>query len=554
MIYASQSLFMENNTIPEESIDFAEGCEILPCVDFYVSVDGDGDGSYGDPANWTYAYSNIASERTIYLLPGTYTNIINQNILKSVNILGQSDGVIIDLNNSGYAFDISAFDVKVDNIKFINGNATQVINFLRYGVLTNCIFENNTVFYSDVVGSITSMNNTFKGDYIGVPSRLVKEYASIKFKINDQLITDVYINGEYYNSTTKRNIDVSNLELNKQYIVSLVFKDNINNNIYINTENKTFTLSNQVTLYVSPEGSGKKDGTSDSDSISYKDILSHIAEGCKIIFLSGTYEQLPDIFNIFNNLEITGQENVIFSLSVFNINKVNITINNINFDWSLLSVSGVNKSIINCNFTNNAFTVLTISGDNNSVINCTFDNVGYDNLDQQQNRISINVGGKYNIIDNCNFINSSGRLYNKGLYTKIINSYFNTSVSSGYDIVYLIDNPAIIENCTFEDLTSVRSAIQLFNVGTSGTIINNCTFKNILNMAGQDFAAVRAQGSENITVMNSKFINASMRTGSYCTVQNCTFTGSFSQNQVLMIYSRCNNTIVNCITGCFFYH
>jgi hypothetical protein len=66
----------------------------------YINTTGTStEGTPENPSNWTYAYENIADGGTIYFTNGTYTNIINQTIIKNLTLTSYNDGnVIIDTN------------------------------------------------------------------------------------------------------------------------------------------------------------------------------------------------------------------------------------------------------------------------------------------------------------------------------------------------------------------------------------------------------------------------------------------------------------------------
>ena len=117
----------------------------------YISPDGTGDGSSEDnPTTWSTAWGNVASGGTIGFLPGTYTNIKNQNINKQITLKGIGDGVVLDAQETGRFFTVSSNNVVIDNMRFINGYIRGDGGALNWngenGYLTNCEFYNNWAY------------------------------------------------------------------------------------------------------------------------------------------------------------------------------------------------------------------------------------------------------------------------------------------------------------------------------------------------------------------------------------------------------------------------
>ena len=86
----------------------------------YISPDGTGDGSSEtSPTKWANVV--MSDGLTIKLLPGTYTNIKSVTISNQITLKGNGDGVILDGQNNGRFFTVSADNVVIEGIKFING-------------------------------------------------------------------------------------------------------------------------------------------------------------------------------------------------------------------------------------------------------------------------------------------------------------------------------------------------------------------------------------------------------------------------------------------------
>lgn len=131
----------------------------------YISPTGTGNGlSRNAPTNWANAISKIAETSTIYFLPGTYTNIVNQTISKSVS-LESLGNVIIDAGKKGRVFTITANDVKISGITFINGfirngHGGAITWTGSNGEITQSTFRNNIINYTNSHGYGSSLYAT----------------------------------------------------------------------------------------------------------------------------------------------------------------------------------------------------------------------------------------------------------------------------------------------------------------------------------------------------------------------------------------------------------
>jgi predicted outer membrane repeat protein len=130
---------------------------------YYISPDGTGDGSDADnPTYFDDALSRVTNGGTIKFLPGTYTSIVGKTVNKQISLVGQ-DGVILDAQNNGRFFTISANNMVFDHIKFINGHVTgdggaiySTTQTLSNIDISNCAFEN--MYASGKGGVIKALN------------------------------------------------------------------------------------------------------------------------------------------------------------------------------------------------------------------------------------------------------------------------------------------------------------------------------------------------------------------------------------------------------------
>ena len=152
-IESGKSTFLEDLTY-ETSSDKANitNVTLLENRDFYIApvAKGKKDGSSAaNAANWTYAYDHIIAGGTIYFSAGTYTEIINMTISKTLNLIGL--GVItIDLQQKGRAFYITAVNTIINNIDMKNGNYS-----------TN----GGTIYWNANNGTLISSSITYSSTY-----------------------------------------------------------------------------------------------------------------------------------------------------------------------------------------------------------------------------------------------------------------------------------------------------------------------------------------------------------------------------------------------------
>ena len=107
-VVSGNSICEVGNTFINNDNDFTDAV-MLENRDFYVSPDGYGLGtSPEDATSFDYAYAKIAHSNKIIFTTGTYYNIVNQTIGKTLTLEGQN-GAVIDLNGSGRAFSVSAY-------------------------------------------------------------------------------------------------------------------------------------------------------------------------------------------------------------------------------------------------------------------------------------------------------------------------------------------------------------------------------------------------------------------------------------------------------------
>ena len=161
IISLSDDDLIDEKVTDEEVLSSSNEDVLKESNELYVSPSGGGDGStQSNPTTWSNAYNNIASGGTIFLLNGTYTNIINVKITKPISLKGIGDVVLDGTGKKGTFITIdNTHDIKMDNIKFINGKNTDGGEYAALVIsgsgdnIGNMIFSNLLFRDNDYSGS-----------------------------------------------------------------------------------------------------------------------------------------------------------------------------------------------------------------------------------------------------------------------------------------------------------------------------------------------------------------------------------------------------------------
>ena len=490
--------------------------------DFYVSVDGIGDGSdITNPSNFTYAYDKIASGNTIYFLSGTYD--IYQQINKKIDLIGISD--VIMQNDTGRVFDVSV-SVTINNIHFKNcidsalslnapntiidscnftNNAGDVgaIKNYQFSNITNCIFANNTgLVYDDVNPDyikFTFTDNLFQGTYT-LKDKYVKGYVTLVPKATPyETVADIYVDDVLFDSfiySEAADYMIQNLTLGNHNI-RVVFTSPFNE--YSTLEDKKVSVFNNLILYVSPDGDG--DGYSIDNPTNWNDMLEEIAPKYTIVLLNGTFNVSDTQFDC-ENIKITGSGNTIVcsdnGYTIFSVNSDNVEVSNISFSGGSIAWNGANGTLndcefINCNSTGNGGAVLW-TGANGTINECGF--------------------------ENCSAAKGAA-VYWSGEEGNITDSYFKDCTANNGGAIYLLkaSNTNII-NSNFTNCSTIAIAANVNSGGgaifldsLSNTTIAGCKFNDCsVNGSRTAGGAIFVQTSNNITFYQSEFINCNANT------------------------------------------
>ena len=554
-------------------------------VVYYVSRNGNGDGSSGNPCSWDYALENIPSGGTIILLNGTYKNIINQDITKSLKIIG-SGNTVLDAVNRNRFFTVSTDNVTICNITFMHGYSSSDGACILWnganGTITGCTFINNTAKTSsnDIYRGNTILNIgncTFIGNYIGLNDTNIINNLVFPIKItsgNDDVLVGVFVDGYNKgnvtvvgNSTTDCVFTLSNLNTGVHNI-TLSFSEG--ENVYVQNRLVTINFVDNSVFYVSPYGRGK--GTF-VFPCSWDYAYENVPDGGTIILLNGTYNNIVK-FTIGKSVTIRGSGNTILdagkSGKIFIINSP-VFIDNIKFtngqdkSGGVLSISNNahNSIISNCIFDNNYATyrggaIYTGYMHNLTIVNCTFINNTADNCGGVFCADSSGVTGSVNVtFKNCSFINNTANyggvigFHNYATNYKIINSTFinNNATSSDGGAVYFTSNciNASVINSNFINNHANRNGGAIFGFGTN-YLLSDCNFTNnsALNRGGAIYSQwhVPAGPLNNLVFKNNTAKSgAAIYNSMDLTLSNCEFKDNLDSSTIKYTYTSNSMTI-----------
>ena len=534
--YSTKSIFVENNTLNDES-SFENGK--LTNSDFYISPNGESVGTLDNPCNWTYAYDNINSGKTIYFTPGIYTNIINQTLGKIINIVGLGD-VTIDLGGNGFAFNVKGEYTTIKNIKFINGynNDTSSAGVLKWmgpqGVLDNCTFINNTGAAGAIcltsyltINNSKFINNT--GTISGVINRIsggCTEKLSNSVFINNSGVTydDIYPNTNciYYNNTfygSYIHMPDNYVEAEGDYVKISVIADNEDRNVDLLIDNEIYdtiilkaNTTQSIIYYLSNLTSNKEyvlsfnlygDNTYYSESKKFTffdEYRMYVSpdgdgvgtldkpcnwtyalenyEGGVVVLLNGTFTNITSNI-VIDKMHITGSGSTFIDGNgsiIFNVLSRDVTLENINF--------------INAKSGNGAIYWTGASG---NITGCTFENCN----STTRSAGAIFWDSTNGVINNCNFTNcratASGTQHGGGgaihisAHVEVNNCNFINCSSVKYGgAIHLQGGSPEIRNCTFVNCSSENGGA--IHVHTPNVVIYESTF--IDNKATSDGGAI----------------------------------------------------------------
>ncbi|MDR0911351.1 MAG: hypothetical protein LBM96_01955, partial [Methanobrevibacter sp.] len=561
---------------------------------------GNFDGSDWDNAvcNLTAALSIIRDKslnNTVIHIAGAgiggaknYTDIgVNINLelfINNITLSGEFGSPIFDAQGLSHMFKITASNVTIANITFINGKVVTNHDFhpsIHGGAISNSgnnlkiinsVFINNSVgdSYGTAIYNIGNnfllINSSFSNnswnwtgksniqDYRGGDSAIYNAYSS-NFTV---------INSNFYNNSA----DIYNVNCSNFSIFNSNF-DACNNGIPIFNllVNKSITISN-----------------------------------CSFINNRVNAEAVS-IYNLnSSNCTIVNSKFINNSGSSIIHNEYGPNLHVINCSFSNLSNSGMADgnaidnsyspylNVLNCSFNNISSTSLSTTIENSLSDNFTIRNSIFINCHQGQSGAIRNSGNNFNVFE-CVFVDNSvtsnygGAIHTTGKNIRIIDSNFtNNSCSNsawGGGAIYIEGSNGgsdnfIIENCIFVNNSAANGGAIYNDEGNNGSIINstfsynraNCSVSIDINpwMHASGGSAIANAGSAyNLSVVDCIFFNNTIRTGTSegtiynfinasCSIVNSSFVNNYGRygggvanhgNCSILNSSFLNNSVYN---------
>ena len=428
-----------------------------------------------------------------YFTPSIDSDYKQGIVIDKDNFVIDGAGHTIDAGWLARIFYVTATNVTLKNINFINGNCKSnggAIYFDNNGHVINCNFTDN--YAESNGGAIYFKGNGTVENSIFTINSAYYQGGAIYFNDNGTVENSIFTN----NSATfggaivimKNNLNVSNT----------AFKGNIASgnsfNIFLG-EDATITLNN-VTPEMPIPGNFKT--------------LQDEIDNCigNVLVLSKDY--------YFTEYLDSDEDGIVISKNNFIIDGANHIIDGSGMA-RIFKVTGTNVTLKNINFVNGYanYGGAIYFSDNGAVTNCTFNNnKGF----REGGAIYFNVDGT---VTNCTFNENHESDKGGAIYANraaIINSTFTNNRASEDGGAIYIKNDGIITNCTFtKNIARNGGAIYIKNGN-----VTNCTFTK-----------------NNATNTATVWID-------YGTAANCTFIDNFVENCGGAICLSSNGNITHC--------
>ncbi|KZX12129.1 beta strand repeat-containing protein [Methanobrevibacter filiformis] len=485
-----------------------------------------------------------------YIGVGVNTNLTINNTYNNLTLSGEFGSPVIDAQKLSQIFHISANNVTIANITFINGYTSldggAIYNNGTNFSVTNSTFTNNNASYGGAIynynyngGNVSVRSSSFSGNNASYGGAIYN-LASVNFSVsNSNFIGNNAIGGgainnyiygvnfSVINSTfTGNNANGGGAILNENGVNFSVINSSFTNNnasydggaIYNAGVNFIVINSSFIGNNASYEGGAINDGGYDFSVINSSFIGNNASAGGAICHSGVNFSVINSSF-IGNNASYEGG-------AIYNIKGDGFSVINSSFIGNNASAGGVSYNVITYD-----------GGVNFSVINSSFigNNAGYGgaiynmcvNFTVSNSSFSNNTHAAIYTLNNQTFIDNNsfegndavlGFGFNDSFIN--LNSYLlSNNIIINNDIVLLVDgsrnnisNGSIIgnnnsrgifvngHNNTFSNITIANLKVGLtFNTTNGGNIISNATFYG--NGVG-----ISVLGS-NDTVMSSTIVN-----------------------------------------------
>lgn len=472
--------------------------DVLSASEVYISPTGSssGDGSMESPYDWDTAYSNVDDGGTIYFLNGTYLNIKDKEIKKSINLIGVNDEVVLDNQGTANRFFLSypnsQINVKICNLTFNNSGKLASSSFDGGAIdfdsniinldVKNCIFKNLKAAYAAAfcfqVGSGSNLSVT---NCAFINNTVVKDGGSIWIESgvgNVYFKNNVFINcssangGAIYFSGS-----VNDLKFDNVNFTNVQSTDGYGGGVYIGGDVTNLeVVDSNVFTSSSTKSGGAFMFNGAITSLTWNNVNFTNAKITKDNYYGGAvyFKSIPDnsIFNNTNFIKCSATkyggafylENAVTGLTFSNCIFIGNSIDH--EGGSLYFKNKVGLKIINCNFTNGS------------------SNYGGDIYFE-----SSSTGSSLNVTD-CNFINSYAKT-NGGVFctwatvsslsfTNVNITDAHTGNSGGAIYFYTEVNNIKLDNVNFTDVRSTggNGGAIYFNNQVNGLTILKSSFTN----------------------------------------------------------------------------
>ena len=461
------------------------------------------------------------------------------NIGEKITING--NGFDIDGNGQARAFNISAADVCLNNINFVNyvgGDGSAVYWTGDNGSIADCSFVNcysygAAVYWCGANGNV--VNCSFSDNYIVDGDDLFVRWTGVNGRLANCIFKNNYIDGDdetfyyYFVSWSGANGTVVNCSIFHNTVTyggCFLYWGGADGRLV----DCSFSGNSDLDLVIWYGANGSLVGCSFSDNNVYKgDIFGKEVTFVKWGGVTGCLANCN-----FNKNNIRGGEFDIFRFVY--LMKANGVVVNCSFSDNILQggmaifvyCNGVDGSLVGCSFFDNTIidddgilcSFIVWYGVNGCLANCNFSNnvIGADFEDFFP---FIYWEGANGALTNCNFVNNQGALYWRGVNGSITNCNFLGNIGVLNDFVYdygggavywEADNGSVI-GCSFaNNSASVGGAVYWY--GANGTIVNSSFMDNKAISDNDKYGggAVYWKGV-NGSVIGCSFANNSARCG-----------------------------------------
>ena len=393
---------------------------------------------------------------------GKLSSILNCTFINNNGLTGSGGAVSSESN---------AYSITVKGSFFQNNHALNLYD-LYLNKPDSCRIIGNKFYNDDYLNMSLVFDANISSCFTG-PYNV--KLSSFNENIMGSIIIDNVDMGVFHVSSNSLSNSImylpSNLSIGEHSIM-LLFNNSSVFNQYFQTSTQSFNVYSPSIFYVSPTGEGY--GLDISTPCSFSYALDNAAVGSIIILLNGTYTGIKDYIIGTDNLIIKGSGNTVFDGEGVN---------------NFFRVNGKYISMSNILFKNGIQT--------GSVLGAG----------------PIHWYGQYGVIDNCTFKSSRGKfgVFINNDYVKIVNSVFidNTATNAGAALRIYVNKNVLIDNCTFINNTGrYGGAISIGS--SSNTTIINCRF---INNAASSSGSGAIQSSGTLFVYSSNFTNNTAKSG-----------------------------------------